>query len=210
MVSVLILNVYSNTSNTCWESSEILLMKDHFRANAVNWGVKAVRLSWIPFGYLLFRHFITILTGISNTLACLYYIQWISISHTGAKSKVKEYPTCQSLSEYRFNWGGWGLKTIPVDFGQLFLVVWRGSQRDAVYWACFKTDASIRCESVIWFSANTGRMPDSASLSGQVEWDTAPFKKYWTSNHAKLLMNLYGFMHFNLQDLILYALELPK
>ncbi len=89
IVSVFKVCVSSHTPNTYSKSSDILLMKYHFRVNAVKWWVRVVRLSWIPFGYLLFRHSIALLTGILNSLFCLHYIQWISISYTGAKSKVK-------------------------------------------------------------------------------------------------------------------------
>lgn len=37
-----------------------------------------------------------------------------------------------------------------------------------VYWVSFESDASIRWESVIWFSADTDRMPDLVSLCNQV------------------------------------------
>lgn len=107
VVNVFVFNVSSHTSNTYWELSD----------NHLLWisGSK-LRLSWIPFGYLLFRHSITDCIGILNRLSCLYYILWISISHTVAKSKVKEYPDCQSLSGCRFNWERWGVENYPCRF----------------------------------------------------------------------------------------------
>lgn len=69
-----------------------------------------------------------------------------------------------------------------------------------VYWVSFESDASIRWESVIWFSADTDRMPDLVSLCNQVcgtlQYLIKHFKPQMIQNHI-----LYEHLHFTWREI---------
>lgn len=93
-----------------------------------------------------------------------------------AKSKVKKYTACQSLSVYRFNRRGLWMVSLLIS-GSYFFFVWRGSQKGwstlSLFWKwCFHYMGVSHL-----VSAYVSRMPDSASLAVQVWWSAAPFTR---------------------------------